>query len=90
MNPVRSCIGCGASDDHPRCVVILPDGNAAAWHMDCHILVTGCPICKAQLEGVGGVEGNPKGDDLRAHLELTGSTYDLPGWTAPAGDETKG
>lgn len=82
-NPIRSCVGCGQSDDHPRDVVNLPDGNTANYHMDCHVLIANCEVCAAQLAGVGGVQGNPKGDDLRAHLEMCGPDPDLPGWTNP-------
>lgn len=89
MNPVRTCIGCAQTDDHPRHVLNVGDVDIS-WHMDCHAIATGCPVCKAQLEGVGGVEGNPKGDELRAHLETTGPGADQPGWTAPADDEMKG
>jgi hypothetical protein len=83
-NPVRPCIGCGASDDHPRHVVVVADGTAVPWHMDCHALASGCEVCAGQLEGVGGAAGNPKGDLLREHLMTTGPSPDLAGWTAPA------
>lgn len=89
-NPVRPCIGCGQADDHPRHVVVVASGEEhveVLWHMDCHDLATGCDVCHAQLEGVGGVDGNPKGDQLRAHLETTGPGADQPGWTAPADPE---
>jgi hypothetical protein len=90
MNPVRNCVGCGASDDHPRHVVSLTDGNTANYHMDCHVLIANCDVCEAQLEGVGGVKGNPKGDDLREHLLTTGPGADQPGWTAPVDETVKG
>lgn len=85
MNPVSTCLGCTQPDDHPKHRINLPDGTTVAWHMDCHAL-TGCAVCVAQLEGVGGVEGNPKGELLREHLLTTGPGADQPGWTAPIDD----
>jgi hypothetical protein len=67
-NPVRTCIGCGQQDDHPR-HVIDAGGTDVTWHMDCHVFAAGCEVCKHQLDGVGGAKGNPKGDKLRAHLQ---------------------
>lgn len=84
MHPIRTCIGCGSRDDHPHHQVVLADGNSAFWHFDCHVLVAECDHCEAQLEGVGGVEGNPKGEELRAHLNTTGPAPDQPGWTDPS------
>lgn len=86
-NPVRTCIGCVQSDDHPRHVIATSDGASLGYHMDCHVIATGCEVCKAQLEGVGGIEGNPKGDALRAHLLTTGPGAYQSGWTAPADPE---
>lgn len=43
--PTRLCIGCGQTDDHPRHQI----GKQEPWHMDCHVLATGCGICAAQL-----------------------------------------
>lgn len=82
-NPVRPCIGCAQRDDHPRHVLVAPDGTQIPWHMDCHALASDCEVCTAQLEGVGGVDGNPKGDALRAHLITTGPAADQAGWIAP-------
>lgn len=82
-NPVRTCIGCAQTDDHPRCLWATPDGALVGWHMDCHVIATDCAICKAQLEGVGGIKQNPKGDALRKHLLTTSPEADKPGWTAP-------
>jgi hypothetical protein len=87
VHPIRNCAGCAQSDDHPRHVIALPDGNQANYHMDCHAMIANCEVCHAQLEGVGGVEGNPKGQTLRDHLVTTGPGADQPGWTAPADDE---
>jgi hypothetical protein len=36
--------------------------------MDCHVIVTGCPVCHAVLETAGGIGNNLKNDDLVAHL----------------------
>ncbi|MGX6605657.1 hypothetical protein ACWKSP_26515 [Micromonosporaceae bacterium Da 78-11] len=59
--------------------------------MDCHALLDPpCEVCKAQLEGVGGVKGNPQGDALREHLMTTGTGAGLAGWTAPADETVKG
>lgn len=61
-HPVRTCIGCGKTDDHPRIVIALRDGTDVNWHHDCHALATGDPITSAIAEcGL-------KGDDLRAHI----------------------
>lgn len=86
-NPVRTCIGCAQTDDHPRHEHATPDGASVSYHMDCCAIARNCPVCKAQLAGVGGIAGNPKGDQLREHLLATGSDADQPGWTAPADTE---
>lgn len=52
--PMRPCVGCGKVDRAPRDQVALPDGNTAYYHMDCHVLITDCPVCKKVLEGAGG------------------------------------
>lgn len=86
-NPVRTCIGCAKSDDHPRHVLATPDGAAVTWHMDCHAIATDCEVCKAQIATVGGVDKNPKGDELRAALLKTGPGTKQAGWTAPSDKE---
>lgn len=63
-NPLRTCIGCTKTDDHPRHVVTQSDGTDITWHMDCHVLATGCTVCARQLEGSDGAAG----DALREHL----------------------
>lgn len=63
-NPLRPCIGCAQTDDHPRHVIALPDGSEVTWHMDCHRVATGCEVCSTQTAGAEG----SKGDELRAHL----------------------
>lgn len=89
MNPVRKCAICGQVDDHPRHVHTLPDGGDFSIHMDCCANARNCESCTGQLEGVGGVDGNPKGEALREHLQTCGSSPEMAGWTAPA-DEMKG
>lgn len=81
-NPTRTCIGCAATDDHPRHVLALPDGSEVGFHMDCHVIATNCEVCSAQLAGAKGA----KGDKLRAHLLTTGDEAGKPGWTAPDAD----
>lgn len=80
-NPVRVCVGCASTDDHPRHVIALPDGNVATYHLDCHAIVADCESCQGQLADAP--EG-AKGDALRDYLRTTGPDADLPGWTAPA------
>lgn len=85
-NPVRTCPVCSKTDDHPRHVWDLGSDKRADLHMDCCAVFRGCEVCRGQLDGVGGVEGNPKGDLLRAHLVTTGPGADKAGWTAPTDD----
>jgi hypothetical protein len=66
--PLRNCMGCGKTDTAPRDVVGLPDGNTAYWHMDCHVLATNCPVCKAVLDTAGGFGSHLKDDALVDHL----------------------
>lgn len=64
-NPVRSCIACGQTDNHPRHVVVLPSGDSAAYHMDCHARMNPpCDDCVGLTAAAAGVTG----DDFRAHL----------------------
>jgi hypothetical protein len=86
-NPVRPCLGCSQSDDHPKHMTASPDGAFLAYHMDCCAIARNCEICAAQLDGVGGPGGNPKGEKLRQHLMTLGPGADQPGWTAPSDDE---
>lgn len=87
-NPVRTCIGCAQTDDHPRHVEAVASGADVNWHLDCHVIATGCESCTGQLADVGGVSGNPKGQALRDHLITTGPGVDQPGWTAPVSEES--
>ena len=52
--PMRPCVGCGKTDRAPRDQVALPDGNSAYYHMDCHVLIADCAVCKAVLKDAGG------------------------------------
>lgn len=88
--PVRTCVGCGKSDDHPRHVHALPDGTTFSLHMDCCAISKSCEVCLAQLAVVGGIDGNPKGDQLRTALLTTGPGAEQPGWTAPGAETTEG
>lgn len=79
-NPVRTCIGCAQTDDHPRHVIATPDGANVSWHLDCHRIAGNCEICTEQLlDAPDGVTG----DELRTYLLTTGPGPDQPGWTAP-------
>jgi hypothetical protein len=58
---LRSCIGCGQVDDHPRHDTD-ETGASVLWHHDCHFRATGCEICEAvAAEGL-------TGDELREHI----------------------
>lgn len=65
-NPTSACIGCGAHDDHPKDLVILPGDQVVRWHIDCHALAEPpCPSCTEQLKGL---KKGSIGADMRAHL----------------------
>lgn len=66
---MRTCLGCGQTDDHPRHVVSLPDGSEVNWHADCHSIAAGCPICQATVSTAEGL----KGDALREHIVSGGA-----------------
>jgi hypothetical protein len=79
-NPVRTCIGCAQTDDHPRHVIATSDGANVSWHLDCHVIAGKCEVCTGQLaDAPAGVTG----DALRAYLLTTGPAPNQPGWTAP-------
>lgn len=64
-NPIRSCLGCGQEDDHPRHqVVIPPDMTSVYWHYDCHAQVTKCLDCIPIAQAADGRTG----DDLRTFI----------------------
>lgn len=63
---IRGCVGCGQEDDHPRHVIAQGD-TSVPWHMDCHA-ATGCEVCRQQIAGADGAQG----DELRTHLIALG------------------
>lgn len=74
--PLRSCVVCNQTDDHPRCLVVDGTGAALDYHKDCHRNafgdtyvdadgVTKPYLCHAVL-GAGGA--GLKGDALRSHI----------------------
>lgn len=55
--PLRTCTRCDQTDDHPRHVIGVPDGQPLAnFHMDCHA-VMGCAICVEQTKDAAGAQG---------------------------------
>lgn len=62
---LRTCMGCGQSDDHPKHHAVQADGGSAYWHMDCHSRVDPpCPSCTPQVAEAKGATGG----DFRAHI----------------------
>jgi len=55
--PMRTCIGCGQTDDHPRCIVDKGDEGEVTWHMDCHFIATGPQPCHASVTSADGPTG---------------------------------
>jgi hypothetical protein len=72
--PVRTCVGCGQTDDHPKHIIVSASSLGAAetesaFHMDCHTRVTPpCDVCASQIQGAHGAQG----DALRSHLTQKG------------------
>jgi hypothetical protein len=74
MNPVRTCMGCNQTDDHPRHVIALATGQVS-YHMDCCVennyhlrygeAVRGCEHCTRTLADA---PDGARGDALRAHI----------------------
>lgn len=66
-NPVRTCIGCQQTDDHPKHQMVLPDWSSVYWHFDCHASADPpcADVCAKQLKGLA--KGSI-GEDMRAHL----------------------
>ena len=52
--PRTTCLGCGKADPAPKDQVALPDGNSVFYHMDCHVIVANCQVCKGVLTEVAG------------------------------------
>ena len=68
----RTCVGCGQHDDHPKHVIGTGDGNAIAWHMDCHALSeSGCDTCEAQKDGAEDL----RGAEFREHITSLGDDF---------------
>lgn len=69
--PQRTCVVCGQTDDHPRCLVDDGTGADLNYHKDCHSNAFGDNLaCHAVLSGGG---ADLKGDDLRAFIVQNGS-----------------
>lgn len=66
--PLRTCVICKQTDDHPRhdeIVQLAPELVVASFHLDCHALLDPpCESCAAQVAGADGVTG----DAMRAHI----------------------
>jgi hypothetical protein len=62
----RICAGCQQTDDAPRHAFAVGGGQTAPmpWHMDCHVLATGCETCGEQLRQCDGAQN----DELRERL----------------------
>jgi hypothetical protein len=67
---VRICAGCQQEDDHPRHVFAGLGVAPLPWHMDCHVLATGCDVCAEQLAKCDTDPSNDglKGAELRERL----------------------
>ena len=72
----RICAGCQQTDDAPRHVFAVGGVGVGAesppmpWHMDCHVIATGCETCADQLQKCGTDASNTgvKNGELRARL----------------------
>jgi hypothetical protein len=71
----RICAGCQQTDTDPRHVFGVGgsgEGIVAPmpWHMDCHVLATGCDTCAEQLAACDTDPSNDgiKGAELRERL----------------------
>lgn len=64
-NPVRPCWGCETFDDHPRHVVVLPDGTDLPMHVDCCANRRSCASCRQQIADVA---PGTTGEAMREHL----------------------
>jgi hypothetical protein len=81
MALIRTCIGCGQEDDHPRHDIVNVDGSVSSWHHDCHAYVTGHPVSKAVADtGLKGdelrdyiIKNDPGGEVLRRQAEASDS-----------------
>jgi hypothetical protein len=68
----RVCAGCQQIDDHPRHVFAVAGGQVPPmpWHMDCHVIATGCEDCAEQLKKANTTTSNDgiKGAQLQELL----------------------
>jgi hypothetical protein len=64
--PTRTCIACQQTDNHPKHMVIAPDGSDVVWHMDCHKLAD--PPCAVCMDATTDAPEGAKGETLREHL----------------------
>lgn len=63
--PLRTCMGCAQTDDHPKHHAVQRDGSSAYWHLDCHArLDPPCDVCARQTAGSKGATGS----DMQAHI----------------------
>lgn len=76
--PSRSCLGCGKTDKAPRDQVTLPDGNAAYYHFDCHVLVANCEVCKDTLAALNTDHTNDGLKDEQLHEKLIDHVFNTP------------
>lgn len=77
--PLRTCVGCGQVDDHPRDVVALPDGSAANWHHDCHSRIDPpCESCTWLVQHKGDLTGDAwRTQIVNVHNELSAEQHGL-------------
>lgn len=65
--PMRTCIGCGQTDDHPRHVIDTGTTQDVTWHIDCHAVASPpCGSCAAQAAVATGT-GQQMLDAILAH-----------------------
>jgi hypothetical protein len=71
----RICAGCQQTDDAPRHTFgvageVDRQQLPLPWHLDCHVLATGCENCIEALRQCGTDASNDgvKNDELRARL----------------------
>lgn len=66
--PLRTCMGCAATDDHPKHEIDHGGGLSIYWHFDCHVIATGCPdVCGPARVGADGLTGAA----FREHIVAT-------------------
>lgn len=69
----QMCAGCQQTDEDPKhCFGVAPGRPLPMpWHMDCHVLATGCDTCAEQLTACDTDPSNDgiKGAELRKRLQ---------------------